>query len=410
MRRLLLFFVSVHLLCMAAPKSVEQQAVHLQVILRQADAAYHNNNPSLMSDAAYDALRDQYDRLVSEYPELAQPFHVGAPVSGHGGRIAHSLPILSLQKAYSNKATESFLEKCGTNLLYCIEPKIDGLTVVLRYTNGRLSQALTRGDGETGMNVTTAILASGAVPAMLATAPAHLEVRGELFLSHANFEALNRRRASSDKPSLKSPRNTAAGTLRLFDYAEVANRKLSIRIFGVIAMEPMPSTHSEALARLKSMGLPVIESRSVDTTDVLSAIAELNQRRLELPFPTDGIVIKVDDRTIYKSLGATLHHPRGALARKYRRKPVETRLLHVEWSRGATGKMTPIAHFEPLEIQGATVRKATLHNLSYLRAMDLRIGDWIQVIRAGGSIPEIIGVCPGRRTGSETTIPNPEEK
>ncbi|MEN8255293.1 MAG: hypothetical protein ABFR33_07470 [Verrucomicrobiota bacterium] len=410
MHRLLLFFATVQLICVAAPKPAEQQVGHLRTILRQADAAYHDNNASIMSDAAYDALRDQYDRLVSEYPELAKPPRVGAPATGAGSRIAHGTPILSLQKAYSNEAVERFLEKCGTNLLYCIEPKIDGLTVVLRYTNGLLVQALTRGDGKTGMDVTAAILAAGAVPSMLATAPAHLEIRAELFLAPVDFEALNRRRATTGKPPLKSPRNTAAGTLRLSDYAEVANRKLSIRIFGLIAMEPMPSTHTEALVWLKSLGLPTIESRPVDASDVRSAIADLNQRRPELPFPTDGVVVKVDDRTVFKCLGATSHHPRGALARKYREKPVETRLLGVEWTRGATGKTTPVAHFEPIEVQGATIQKATLHNLSHLRAMDLRIGDWIQVIRAGGSVPEIIGLCPGRRTGSEVPIPNPPEK
>ncbi len=409
MRRLLLFFVSIQLICGAVPRSAERQAAHLQPILQQADTAYYNNHSSLMSDAAYDALRDQYNRLTFNYPELAQPLQVGAPVALQGNRFAHNTPILSLQKAYSTRATELFLEKCGTNLLYSIEPKIDGLTVVLRYTDGLLSQALTRGDGKRGMDVTASLLAAGVVPISI-TPPADLELRGELFLTHANFEALNRRRVSLNKPPLKSPRNTAAGTLRLLDYAEVANRKLSIRIFEVIAMNPPSPTHSKALIRLKSMGLPVIESQLISASDVPSAIAALNQRRAKLPFPTDGIVIKANNRMIYQSLGTTSRHPRGALARKYRPKPVETRLLRVEWSRGATGKMTPIAHFEAVEIQGATVQKATLHNLSHLRAMDLKIGDWIHVIRAGGAVPEIIGVCPNRRTGNERTIPNPLEK
>jgi len=407
MRRIFLFFTAVQLICGAAPKPVDQQADHLRAILGQADVAYHNDGSSLMSNAAYDALRDQYDCLVSEYPELAQPFHVGAPVSGHGDRIAHSIPILSLQKAYSNEAIESFLEKCGTNLLYCIEPKIDGLTVVLRYTDGLLVQAITRGDGKTGMDVTAGILASGSVPAMLSPAPTHLEIRGEVFLALSDFEALNHRRETRGQPPLKSPRNTAAGTLRLFDYAEVANRRLSIRIFELIAIEPMPSTHTDALARIKSLGFPTIESHLVGASNVQATIETLNQRRPTLPFPTDGIVVKVDDRAIYESLGTTAHHPRGALARKYKETPVATRLLSIEWSLGASGKQTPIAHFEPVEIQGATLQYATLHNLAHLRAMDLKIGDWIQVIRAGGSIPEIIGLCPGRRTGNETPIPDP---
>ena len=410
MRRLFLLFTTAQLICGAVPNPVEQQVDHLRVILGQADAAYHNNSQSLMSDAAYDALRDQYDRLLSAYPELTHPPRVGAPVSKQGSRVAHTTPILSLQKAYSNGAVEAFLEKCGTNLLYCVEPKIDGLTVVLRYTDGLLVQAMTRGDGKTGMDVTAAILASGVVPAMLATAPAYLEVRGEVFLALADFEALNQRRESTGQPLLKSPRNTAAGTLRLSDYAEIAKRRLSIRIFELITTKPMPSTHTDALARIKSLGLPTIDSQLIDASTVQGAIENLNQRRGALPFPTDGIVVRLDDRAAFKSLGETAHHPRGALARKYRETPAETRLLSIEWSLGSSGKQTPIAHFEPVEIQGATLQHATLHNLAHLRAMDLKIGDWIQVIRAGGSIPEIIGVCPDRRTGNETLIPDPPEK
>lgn len=410
MRRLLLFLTTVQLICGAVPNPVEQQADQLRVILRQADTAYHNNSQSLMSDAAYDALHEQYDRLLSAYPELTNPTCVGAPVSEQRERIAHTIPILSLQKAYSPDAVVAFLEKCGTNLLYCVEPKIDGLTVVLRYTNGLLVQAMTRGDGKTGMDVTAAILAAGVAPAVLATAPAYLEVRGEVFLARADFEALNRRRETIGKPPLKSPRNTAAGTLRLSDYAEISNRNLSVRIFELIATEAMPSTHTGALARIKSLGLPTIDSQLVGAPEVQSAIENLNQRRATLPFPSDGIVIRLDSRTAYEQRGATAHHPRGALARKYREMTVETRLISIEWSRGASGKQTPIAHFEPVEIQGATLQKATLHNLAHLRAMDLKIGDWINVIRAGGSIPEIIGLCPGRRTGSETPIPNPPEK
>jgi DNA ligase (NAD+) len=407
MRKLLLLFTAIQLTCAAAPQSVEQQADCLQVILRQADDAYHNHHQSLMSDAAYDALRGQYERLVSQYPELQTNPHVGAPTPKAGNRIPHTMPILSLQKAYSNEAVKAFLEKCGTNHLYCIEPKIDGLTIVLRYQNGLLLQAITRGDGKNGMDVTAAILASGTVPSELVNAPAQLEVRGEVFLTVPAFEALNHRRQDAGQPPLKSPRNTAAGTLRLSDYAEVANRNISIRIFELLATEPMPPAHTEALALFKSIGLPVIESHAATAADVLPAIKVLNQKRPELPYQTDGIVIRVNDRMVFEQLGATAHHPRGALARKYKTMPRETRLLSVEWSRGTTGKLTPVAHLEPIEIQGAIIQSATLHNLEHLRAMDLKLGDWIQVIRAGGSVPEIIGICPNRRTGNEIPIPDP---
>ena len=408
-KQFLFFFAALHLACAAAPPPIELQAGNLRTILRQADDAYYNHHESLMGDAAYDALRAQYDRLVAQYPELADLPNVGAPVAHSSSRIEHNAPVLSLQKAYSDEAVETFIQTCGTNLLYCIEPKIDGLTVVLRYQNGLLTQAITRGDGKTGIDVTAALLASGATPLTLTNAPAKLNVRAEVHLPLPAFNALNQRRKTAGQPPLKSPRNTAAGTLRLHDYAEIANRALAIRVFELLATDPMPATHTQALALLKSVGLPTIESRTVDPAEVLLAVAELNRRRVTLPFSTDGIVIKVDDQKAFARLGKTAHHPRGALARKYKETPIETRLLQVDWSRGSTGKVTPIARFEPIEIQGATVRSASLYNLDHIRAMDLRIGDWIQVIRAGGTVPEIIGICPNRRIGTETPILAPTE-
>ena len=407
MGKLILLSVLIQLTCFAAPPPVEQQTRQLRAILRQADAAYYNKAQSLMSDAAYDALRDQYDRLIRKYPELANTSPVGAETSESVGKVAHTHPILSLQKAYTRETIESFLEKCGTNLLYCVEPKIDGMTLVLRYRDGLLEQAITRGNGKIGTDVTAAILASGAIPTTLTNAPAWLEVRGEIFLTLAAFKALNQRRETLGQAPLKSPRNTAAGTLRLKDYAEIANRRLSVQIFELLATEPMPTTHTQALALMKSVGLPTLESNTATASQIQSSIAELNRRRSDFPFQTDGIVIKVDDCAMFNSLGSTAHHPRGALARKYKETPVETRLLSVAWTRGETGKLTPIGHFEPVEIHGATLQKASLHNLGYIRALDLKVGDWIQVIRAGGSVPEIIGICPDRRTGNETSIPEP---
>ena len=403
----LLFYVVIALSfsCLAAPPAAEQQARSLRLILSQADDAYYNKNESLMSDAAYDALREQYNNLISDWPELAEPKTVGAPVDDVKS-IAHNSPALSLQKATSNEAVEDFLEKCSGEQLYCIEPKIDGLTVVLRYSDGLLTRALTRGDGKTGTDITAALLASGAVPARLST-PQTLEVRGEAFLPFAAFEVLNKRRTAAGESALKSPRNSAAGTLRLSDYAKIARRGLQIQLFEVLAANPEPATHSDALALIKAVGLPAIESRIAPATDVLSAVAALNQERSRLPFPTDGVVIRLNDRARFKQLGNTGHHPHGALARKWKETPKETRLLNIEWTRGKSGKLTPVAVFTPVEIDGATIQRASLYNENHLRAMDLKIGDQIRVIRSGGSIPEIIGRAPGARNGTETEIPDP---
>ncbi len=407
MRWIVLLAVVFGFSCFAAPPEGERQAGCLRAVLRQADDAYYNQHRSIMSDAAYDALRAQYDRLIEKYPELATA-SVGAQSATEG--IAHSKLVLSLQKAWSDEEVEAFQKKCGAELDYCIEPKVDGLTIVLRYRNGWLSEAITRGDGKSGSDVTAPVWASGAVPVELKTgAPDRLELRGELFISHAAFNRLNERRLAAGEPKLKSPRNTAAGTLRLKDFSEIARRRLEFRAFELLDTPELPPTHSGALVLMKSCGLPVVESQNVEATKVLGAVEAMNLRRGELPFATDGVVVRVDDRAVYEKLGATARYPRGAVARKYRAVPLETKLLRVEWRRGATGRLTPVAHFEPLEFQGATVRSATLHSLNHLRAMDLMLGDWIQVVRAGGTTPEIVGVCPGRRTGKEVAIPAPAE-
>ena len=408
-RRWFLCFIAVQLTCVAAPPAVEQQARALQTVLRQADDAYYNQNRSVMSDAAYDALRKQYDQLLADYPELAAANPVGAPVDGSARRVTHDASVLSLDKVYSDKEVGRFLQQTGTNLLYCIEPKIDGLTVILRYRNGQLVQALTRGDGKIGFDITPAVLASGMVPSALTNAPTQLDVRGEALLPLPAFESLNRRRAESGQAPLKNPRNIASGTLMLTDYTEIARRRLEFQCFELLATDSLPSTHTAALALVKKAGLSVVESVAVPSTDVLAAIEDLNRRRATFHFITDGIVIKVDDLAVRDRLGATAHHPRSAIARKYEETPVQTRLLSVDWSRGTTGKLTPVARFEPVEIQGATVQSATLHNLDHLRSMDLKIGDWINVIRSGGTVPEITGICPERRTGQETAIPDPAE-
>jgi len=408
LRKLVPVLLAAHLICSAAPPEVEQQARALQTVLRQADDAYFNQHQPVMTDAAYDALRTQYDRLLADYPELSAGNPVGAPVA-ESSRVAHAAPVLSLEKVYSDNDLTRFLRKTGTNLLYCVEPKLDGLTVVLRYRNGLLVQALTRGDGKTGADVTSAVLASGAVPAALTGAPAKLDVRGEAHLPLSAFEALNRRRAENGQEPLKSPRNIASGTLMLTDCAEIARRGLEFQAFDLLAADPMPATHTEALALLKKNGLPVIESVTVPSVDVLATVENMNRRRAEFPFVTDGVVIKVNDLAVRNRLGATSHHPRSAIARKYEETPVQTRLLAVDWSRGASGKLTPVAHFEPVEIQGALVQRASLYSLEHLRAMDLKIGDWMNVIRSGGTVPEITGICPERRTGRETAIPDPVE-
>ncbi|NLX25381.1 MAG: hypothetical protein GXY61_05385 [Lentisphaerae bacterium] len=395
--------------CLAAPKLVEQRAAEIRTVLREADDAYYNLGEPIMANEAYDALRSQYQSLKTEYPDLPAYSSVGAAVPEQENPAAHTQPVLSLKKAYSDEGVVEFIEACGADRIYCVEPKIDGLTVVLRYREGRLLQALTRGDGITGSDVTAQVRASGAVPLALTNAPTRLDVRGELYMPFAAFEALNEQRVADGEAELKSPRNTAAGTLRMKDLAAVAKRGLAYAVFEVLESEPMPTTHADALAMAQSCGLTPVAHQLLSGSNAVHAVALMNQRRAELPYPSDGVVIRLNDCAEFERMGATARWPNGALARKYKSVPVETHLRRVDWTTGETGRLTPVAGFDPVTMDGAELKRASLHSLSHLRALDLMIGDRIQVIRAGGAVPEIIGRVPGSRTGDEQPIPDPDE-
>lgn len=388
-RLLCLFCILLSASSPAVPEAVVRQTALLLEVLKEADEAYFEKHESFMSDAAYDAMRVQYRQLIRQYPELSGYDRVGYSVST--GKVEHSKPVLSLMKAYSDEEVEAFIQQCGMHLMYCIEPKIDGLTVVLTYRDGLLTQALTRGNGKVGSDVTKALLASGCVPMKLSESPAVLEVRGEVYLPTDQFNRLNEQRAADGKPLLKSPRNSASGTLRLTDYTAIAKRGLSMQIFELIQTDEMPVTHSDALLLVKNLGLPVVECRKAEAGQVLSTIASMYADLGGRSFLTDGLVIKVDDLSRFNELGSTSHHPRGAVARKYKTLPAETTLRAIEWLESDAGRKTPIALFDPVEIGGATVERASLYNANHLKALGLNVGDRIHVIRAGGAVPEVVG-------------------
>lgn len=408
MIRWLILWLTLCVSCLAAPTQIEQQAALIRAVLQEADEAYYNGNEAIMADVTYDALRDEYVQLRQQHPELPDYAGIGAPAPDTADEVKHTRPMLSLKKAYSDDAVEAFVNACGLEESYCVEPKLDGVSIVLRYRKGLLVQALSRGDGQTGMDVTKQIRASGCVPLMLTNAPAMLEVRGEVIIPFQAFNALNTRRREAGQDPLKSPRNTTAGTLRMKDLSKVAQRGLACRVFEIVATDPMPATHTEGLDLAQACGLPVVESRVVSGATVLKAIDTLNRKRSDLPYASDGVVIRLNDRAAYERMGTTQRWPNGALARKYRPEPVETRLLEMTWVQGDNGRLIPVARFEPVEVEGAVIQRASLHSLQHLRALDLMIGDRIQVIRAGGAVPAILGRAPGPRTGEEQKIPDPK--
>lgn len=406
MRFMLGLFFVLSVVCFGGPASVREQATCLREILREADDAYYNREDPIMGNQAYDALREQYERLIALHPERGLEAQVGAPVSAEAKKEKHVLPVLSLKKAYTDSEVVHFLEGSASNTLYCIEPKIDGVSLIVRYQDGFLVKAMTRGDGHTGCDVTSAVLVSGALPVRL-NAEASFEMRGELYLPKRAFEVLNQRRLEEGKAVLRSARNTAAGTLRLKKVAEIARRGLTFSAFELRESDEMPATHADALRMLEAWGISVVPHRVVDGASVLDAIEALQVRRVDFPYLTDGMVVRVNDRAAYQALGCTKHHPRGALARKYPEMPVETRLVQMEWRVGERGRVIPIACFEPVELNGAVVQRANLHSIAHFRALDLREGDWIEVVRAGGAVPEVIRVDTARRSGMEKIIEVP---
>ena len=393
----------------AVPEEVAVRSALLRERLKEADDAYYERGAPILSDAEYDALRAEYAALRGAFPELPDYDGVGAEVSEGKRSGVHSRPMLSLKKAYSDGEVLGFVERCGSNEVYCVEPKVDGFSLVLRYEAGRLVRALTRGDGTVGVDVTEQVMASGCAPLVLGTnAPRVLEVRGEAFLSFAAFEALNDRRESEGQNALKSPRNSAVGTMRLKDLVEVARRDLSFCVFEVVSgLEE--GSHEDRLARVERYGLAVVPCRKVSGNDVLKTVERMNTERAGLGFATDGVVIRVDDLERFAELGSTARWPRGAVARKYRSASVETRLVGVEWRLGESGRWTPVACFERVVLDGAELERASLHSVEHLRAMDLRLGDRIWVTRSGGVIPVVLGRVPGERTGDEQIVEGPPE-
>lgn len=376
------------------PPEIERQYHALRDILEKADVAYFHAHESLMSDAAYDALRDYLEQLRSDHPSLAQ---LGStePTRKDRDRVQHPRPMLSLNKVYSDDALLQFCEQTRalTNR-WVIEPKIDGASIRITYQNGRLVSAATRGDTQSGVDVTAVVFASGALPLKLTGAPPRLELRGEAFLRTHDFLELNQTRTSEGNPPYRSARNLAAATLMLKNPNEVVRRQLQICIFECRnAQELGYTSHLKSLAFLASLGLPTIDSFPVERPQaVVDRVNELEPQRAGMSFETDGWVIKVDAIEAYSQLGSTQKFPRWAVARKFRPKPTMTTVIDIERSVSERGRITPVAILEPVQIDGATIQRATLHSEPFLEAMGIQIGSKVWIIRAGGAVPEILGL------------------
>ncbi len=394
--------------------------------IRSHDHAYYVLARPVVSDAEYDRLFRELRSLEEAHPDWVQPDspsqRVGAalPEGSKVARIAHSVPMISIESLFSGAEVEEFHARVLKGLAgrteeapeYACEPKWDGVSASLLYEDGLFVRGLSRGDGAVGEDLTLNLRAVGGVPLRLrGRAPRLLELRGEVILRIADFEEHNRKLVEQGEEPFANPRNSAAGTLKRLDPKFVAERRLRFLAWECVRCEdgPVFARHTEAVLALREWGFPVAEERQLarDPAGILAFHAQLERRRDALDFEMDGIVAKMDQLELRALLGARARTPRWACALKFAPREETTRLLDVEVQVGRTGRLTPRAVLEPVALGGVTVQHATLHNAKYVRERDIRIGDRVLVRRAGDVIPQVLGPVKEARDGSEREFSMP---
>ena len=391
---------------------------------------YHNYlyyvlDQPVITDADYDALMRELKEIEDKYPETVTPDsptqRIGAPPSEKFASVSHSIPMLSLDDAFSQEEVLEFdqrakrLLQTDEEIEYTVEPKMDGLAVELVYENGMFVLGSTRGDGYTGEDVTANLRTIRSLPLRLIerhlSPPGRLEVRGEVFINKDAFKRLNKKRMEDGEPPFANPRNAAAGSLRQLDPNITAGRPLNIFCYGIgIAEGCSFGTQWEVLSSLRKWGLRVnpMAEKQKGIRGAIHYHRRMNRKRKDLDYEIDGIVIKVNDLDLQKRLGAKAKSPRWALAYKFEAAQAVTRITDIQLSVGRTGAVTPIALMEPVKVGGVVVSRATLHNEDEIRRKDVRIGDWVIVRRAGDVIPEVVRPLPERRTGKEQVFVMPQ--
>ena len=401
------------------------RAATLRQILERAARAYYVDDRPEMSDAEYDRLFRELQTLEAAHPGLRTPDsptqRIGAEPSTAFRKHRHLVPMLSLDNAFDDAELTAWEERNArlvpevTRGRYTLEVKIDGAAISLTYRHGIFATGATRGNGLEGEDVTPNLKTIQDVPLRLSGSgwPEVMEVRGEVYFENARFEALNAERERAGEPPFANPRNSAAGSLRQLDPRITRSRKLRLFCFHVEAPDTaLPfATQEELLRQLHTWGFPVEpHHRTVpDLAAARKAIAELEDRLPRLKYGADGVVVKVDERRLHDELGVVGdREPRWAIARKFAPEVQITKLLEIGINVGRTGALNPFAVLEPVQIGGATVSNATLHNADLIEARDIRIGDWVEVTRAGEVIPQVLGPVRERRTGKEKPFHMPE--
>jgi len=400
------------------------ELAHLAAEITRHDEAYHGNDAPEITDADYDALRRRNDALEAAFPDLVRDDspskRVGAPVASGFSKVRHEAPMLSLGNAFDDEDVAEFDQRirrflgldAEASLSYTAEPKIDGLSLSLRYEKGVLKVAATRGDGQEGENVTRNALVVDDIPQKLTgDAPEVLEVRGEVYMSHADFAALNERNEAAGQKIFANPRNAAAGSLRQLDSKITAARPLKFFAYawGVLSA-PLAGTQSASVARLKELGFQTndLMARLDCPADLIAHYRKIEAARASLGYDIDGVVYKVDDLDLQRRLGFVSRAPRWAIAHKFAAETAVTVLEGIDIQVGRTGALSPVARLKPVTVGGVVVSNATLHNEDYIAGVggdgqpiregrDLRIGDTVVVYRAGDVIPKVMDVELDRR-------------
>lgn len=403
---------------------VEKKIAKLREKLNEHNHRYYVLDNPLVSDAEYDDLFQQLKALEEAHPELitadSPTQRVGGAPLKEFSQVRHSIPMLSLENAFTDEDVSAFDQRIRDRLHvtheieYCCEPKLDGVAISIRYENGLLKQAATRGDGETGEDVTENIKTIKTIPLRLQgkTIPRVLEVRGEVFMSKKGFEALNARALKNEEKVFANPRNAAAGSIRQLDSRITASRPLEMYCYGVGLVEgvTLPTKQSEILALLAQWGLRVspLISAVEGVSGLLRYYETIAKKRDKLSFEIDGVVYKVNSIAEQEKLGFVTRAPRWALAHKFPPEEAFTTVEAVEFQVGRTGALTPVSRLKPVYVHGVTVSNATLHNMDEITRKDVRIGDTVIVRRAGDVIPEIVGVVKEKRPAGAKKIHLPK--
>ncbi len=407
-------------------EKLHQELAELRQKINYHSYLYNTLDQPEISDYEYDQLFNRLKAIEAEHPDLISPDSptqkIGSQISEKFQKVSHPAPILSLANGFGSQDALAWYERilrldsrvAQTDFL--LEPKLDGLTVVLHYTNGVFTLGATRGDGSIGEDITNNLRTISSLPLRIPVVPSDNPVpqkivfRGEVFISKADFQALNAELEEKGEKTYLNPRNTAAGSLRQLDPGITATRPLKLYLYQVLeSSDPLPQTQSGILDYIASFGLPVNPLRwhAQNITEVIETCEKEGPHRHEWPYDADGIVIKINDLQLYYDLGYVGKDPRGSLAYKYPGEEVETTLLDIQVNVGRTGVLTPLALLEPVNIGGVVVKQATLHNFDFIEEKDLRIGDHVLLKRAGEVIPYIVAALKEKRDGSQKVYTPP---